>query len=172
MKLTCLDPIVFAAIVSLVLAGCALAAQRDGPDAGAATVSPVRQSLPASSWGAHLLVSVDARSLPGLRVNLQVHLLARRVFRDVTVRVTLAAPDPTLAVPSGCMFQLLRPAPAMVHKPHATPLPVIPLCSLVLAARKAGTYPLDLRVLDGKGRSLAPPIFVWVRFLSRGIPRP
>lgn len=109
------------------------------------------------------MVSVDERNLPGLRVNLQVHLLARRVFRGV--RVTLTGPDPKLAVPAGCTFQLLRPAPAMVHKPHATPLPVIPLCSLVLAAQKPGAYPLDVRVLDGKGRSLAPPIFVWVKFL-------
>lgn len=166
MKLIRLDRIVFTAIVSLVVTGCALSARRDGPHAGAATVSPVRLALPASSRGAHLLVSLDARTLPGLRIDLQVHLLAQRVFRDV--KVALAAPDPRLAVPSGCTFRVLRPAPAMVHKPPATPLPVIPLCSLVLSAQKAGTYPLDLRVLDGKGRSLAPPMFVWIRFSPAG----
>jgi len=164
MKPTRLDPIVLAVIVSLALTGCALAARRGRPDASAATVSPVRQSLPAISRGGGLLVSVDARGLPGLRINLQVHLLAHRVFRGV--RVALVAPDPKLAVPSGCTFQVLRPPPAMVHKPPATPLPVIPLCSMVLSAPKAGAYPLDVRVLDRDGRFLAPPILVWVRFLA------
>lgn len=154
-----------AVIAGLAIMGCAIPARQAGPHAGIGTVRPVRRSLPASSHGARLIVGVDERNLPAYRVNLQIHLLARSVFREV--RVTLTSPDSKLAVPSGCTFPVLRPPIPPARRGLTAPLPVIPLCSLVLSARTSGTYPLDLRVLDGSGISLAPPMFVWVRIRVR-----
>lgn len=151
-------------IASLAMAECGTAAARAQEHAATPTGGPVRRSLPASSRGDRLVVGVAQRNLPGYRVNLQIHLLARAVFREV--RVTLASPNPELAVPSGCTFTVLRPPSPMARKRFATPLPVVPLCSLVLSARKPGTYPLDVCVLDSRGKFLAPPNFVWVRILS------
>jgi hypothetical protein len=159
-----LNRIAAAAIASLALTGCTDAARRESPRAAPPIARPARRPLPTRAHGADLVVGVDQRGLPGYRVNLQIHLLAQRVFTGV--RPTLTSPDRKLAVPSGCTFQVLRPPIAMAHKPFATPLPAIPLCSLVLSARTAGTYPLDLQVLDGAGKALAPPLSVWVRIRS------
>ena len=163
MRLSQLNPAVLSVIASLGIMGCAIGAQREHPHARTPMGAPVRRLLPASSRGAHLIVGVDQRNLPEHRVNLQIHLLARKVFRGV--RVTLTSSDPKLVVPSGCTFPVLRPPVSMVRRRFTTPLPVIPLCSVVLSAPKAGTYPLDLRTLDSRGKSLAPPIFISIRIL-------
>lgn len=138
-------------LASCVAADCAARAERQPP--------------PVSAAGRTLSARVSVRFLTPHSVNLVVYLAARR--RLHLVRVRASALDRRLSVPKGCTFQPLSPPRRASARHPPLPLPVVPLCSLVLVAAQPGRYAVDVRVTDGLGHDLVGPIRTVIRIGSK-----
>lgn len=120
------------------------------------------QQLPVTVRSLTLTVSVSARPLTERSVNVMTQLMARATLPDVRVRVH--SPDARLIVTRGCTFRPLeQPRVGHARRPYPNPLPVVPSCSLVLHAARSGTYPLELRIVDGAGHDLVTAIHTTIR---------
>lgn len=120
-----------------------------------------RQPLPISVASPTLAVRVDARFLAPHKTDLAVWLTARQTLPSVEVRVS--SPDPRLEVPARCTLHPLQPPHAAHGRRPPLPLPVVPICNLIVSAGAPGRYPIDLRIHDGAGRDLVQPIHTVVR---------
>jgi hypothetical protein len=133
----------------LALTACAAAA----PAARTKT-----QQLPLTVRSPTLTISVSARSMTEHSINVVAQLITR--VRLPAVQLRVHSRDRRLAATQGCTFRPLEPPrvePA--RRPyHPNPLPLVPSCSLVLHAARAGRYPLELRIVDGAGHDLVSPI--------------
>lgn len=141
------------AALCLALTACAAAAPAGDGASGV---------LPVSASGAALEVRVTARNLSAFRIDLLVHLVARRDLPLVVVRGVSA--DRRLTIASGCTFQPLRPPRVSGRRSPPYALPAVPLCSLTLQAREAGRYSIEVRVSDGAGHDWVAPIRTIVSF--------
>lgn len=140
----------------LALASCAAAAP------GARTE---RRALPVSEAGPELAVRVAMRYLTSQSVSVVVHLVAR--YRLPVVRIDASSPDHELTIAGGCTFEPLWPPQSATTRRPPRPLPVVPLCSLVVEAAVSGRYPVDVRILDAAGRDLVEPIHTAIRIGSK-----
>lgn len=125
----------------------------------------LRQPPPVSVTGPTLSARVSVRFLTPSSVNLVVYLTARRKLPVVRVRAW--APDRRLSVPKGCTFRPLSPPRGATARHPPLPLPVVPMCSLVLEAATPGRYAVDVRVTDGSGHDLVGPIRTAIRIASK-----
>ena len=133
----------FLPITALCLAAAACAS-------AAPAASFTRQHLPLTVSSRSLTVTVSARTLTTRSINVVATLVARRSLPFVRLRAS--SPDRRVEVTPGCTFRPLQPPlRGQTRGSPYPPLRAAPLCSLVVRAPRAGSYPLDLRIVDGAG---------------------
>lgn len=140
---------------TLLFAGCLSLGTCGAAVSPAPDFKPI--SLPLSVQSESLALRADVRELTPHSVNLVIQLVVQTSIPNVSV--SAMSRDRRLTIwPLSCDFRVLAP-PVVQHADHPPyPLPAIPLCSLVLRAPNAGSYPLTLRVRDAAGNDLVAPI--------------
>lgn len=137
--------------IVLVL-GCTLfsgcATSRVGPSHASA--------LPISVQAGELGIRVESRMLTAHSTSITVYLVVKVALANV--RVSILSDSAALSTkPERCSFGILNP-PKAVHAIQAPyPLPAVPLCSFVVAAKFPGDYLATLYVEDAAGNNLVQP---------------